>query len=238
MSYNSKYKGSEVEELLDQIANGNTGGGGSVYPVVNMDIEISTYTLQPNTFYVWEMADSLDLTLGDETEGVMNEYLFQFTAGSTTNSLTLPDAVTWAEDGIYAIIPGYTYRVSIINNLARMTKFFREQDELIMPMTLFIKPGMDTSPIGNPKAAQLYQELMSAKDDNGIVSLEEGMLYVNIYGSIQDDPISLTELKWGAWSEGLNDRTETGFHLTQISGSYILVEDGTIYYLYITNVPV
>lgn len=238
MSYNSKYKGSEVEELLDQVANGNATGGGSVYPVVNMDVEISTYTLQPNTFYVWDLAVSLDLTLGDEIEGVMNEYLFQFTANGTTNSLTLPDAVTWAEDGIYAIIPGYTYRVSIINNLARMTKFFREEDELIMPMTLFIQPGADTSPIDNPKAALLYQELMKAKDDNDIVSLEEGMLYVSIYGYIQGDPIPLTELKWGTWHEELSERAETGFYLIQISGSYILVENGTIYYLYTTDIPV
>lgn len=29
MSYNSKYSGAQVEELLDQVANGNTGGGGA-----------------------------------------------------------------------------------------------------------------------------------------------------------------------------------------------------------------
>lgn len=29
MSYNSKYSGAQVEELLDRVANGNTGGGGS-----------------------------------------------------------------------------------------------------------------------------------------------------------------------------------------------------------------
>lgn len=30
MSYNSKYSGAQVEELLDQVANGNTGGGGGI----------------------------------------------------------------------------------------------------------------------------------------------------------------------------------------------------------------
>lgn len=28
MSFNSKYSGQQVENLLDQVANGNTGGGG------------------------------------------------------------------------------------------------------------------------------------------------------------------------------------------------------------------
>ena len=30
MSYNSKYTGQQVEALLDQVANGNAGGGGSI----------------------------------------------------------------------------------------------------------------------------------------------------------------------------------------------------------------
>lgn len=30
MSYNSKYSGEQVEELLDQVANGNAGGGGGI----------------------------------------------------------------------------------------------------------------------------------------------------------------------------------------------------------------
>lgn len=32
MSYNSKYSGEQVENLLDQVASGNTGGGGGVIP--------------------------------------------------------------------------------------------------------------------------------------------------------------------------------------------------------------
>lgn len=48
MSYNSKYSGAQVEELLDQVANGNTGGGGGGAAVVTLTKSEDglTYTLK------------------------------------------------------------------------------------------------------------------------------------------------------------------------------------------------
>ena len=72
------------------------------------------YFCSPNTFHVWEVA-SLDLSLGAETSGVANEYLFQFTSGSTPTTLTLPDDIKFSDDLI--IEANKIYQISILKGL-------------------------------------------------------------------------------------------------------------------------
>lgn len=125
MSYNSKYTGAEVEALLDAangkqdklvsgtniktingtsilgsgditISGGSSGGGSGAYAQVNHGTSDTTFTLTPNTFHVWDEVSALTLSLGDETAGVANEFVFQFTSGATPTSLTLPDGIKWA----------------------------------------------------------------------------------------------------------------------------------------------
>ena len=74
MSYNSKYSGEQVENLLDLVASGGTGGGSGsssnssgVYIEVNHGTSDTTFTLTPNTFHIWDEVNALTLTLGDET---------------------------------------------------------------------------------------------------------------------------------------------------------------------------
>lgn len=102
--------------------------GGGATPRVEMTA--SSAVLQPNTFHVWPMMDSLDLTLGAEQTGVMNRYLFQFRnpkAGLTM--LTLPDTITWSEDteldenGMPVMEVATFYRIEIIEGLASLKKW-------------------------------------------------------------------------------------------------------------------
>ena len=46
----------------------------------------------------------------------MNEYMFQFTSGSTPTTLSLPNSVIWVQP--LTVQAGKTYQVSIVNNLA------------------------------------------------------------------------------------------------------------------------
>lgn len=111
------------------VGSGNiTIQGGGATPRVEMS-ETSA-ELQPNTFHVWPMVDSLDLTLGAEQSGVMNKYLFQFRnpkAGLTI--LTLPDTITWSEDteldenGMPVMEAAAFYRIEIIEGLASLKKW-------------------------------------------------------------------------------------------------------------------
>ena len=153
MGYNSKYKSSEIEAILDSVegkqdklvsgtniktingtsilGSGNiviSGGGGSssgsgAYAEVNHGTSDTTFALTPNTFHVWDEVGALTLTLGSETAGVANEFLFQFTSGSTPTSLTLPDDIKWANDSAPTIAENMIYQVSILKGLASVLEF-------------------------------------------------------------------------------------------------------------------
>lgn len=76
----------------------------------------TTFTLTPNVLHKWGEVAALTLTLAAETSGVLNEYMFQFTSGTTPTVLTLPETVKWIGDS--AVEASKTYQVSIVNNLA------------------------------------------------------------------------------------------------------------------------
>lgn len=96
----------------------NGGGAGGAYPEVNHGTGDTTFTLTPNTFHVWDEVTSLTLNFGSETNGVANEYLFQFTSGPTATSLTLPADIKWANDNVPTIGANMIYQVSVLRGLA------------------------------------------------------------------------------------------------------------------------
>lgn len=95
----------------------------TAYPLSNHGTDSTTLEITPNTFHVWGTVTTLNLTLGAKTSDVANEYLFQFTSGTTQTTLTLPSTVVWANDDVPTIESGYTYVVSIMNELAIYAKF-------------------------------------------------------------------------------------------------------------------
>ena len=76
----------------------------------------TTFELTPNVLHKWGEVASLTLTLGAETPGVVNEYMFQFTSGATATQLQLPETVKWVTTP--EIAANMVYQVSIVNNLA------------------------------------------------------------------------------------------------------------------------
>ena len=101
----------------------SSGASSSAYPEVNHGTGDTTFTLTPNTFHVWDEVTSLTLNFGNETSGVANEYLFQFTSGSTATSLTLPDSIKWANDNVPTIGANMIYQVSVLRGLASVLEF-------------------------------------------------------------------------------------------------------------------
>lgn len=84
--------------------------------IVNHGTSDTTFTLTPNIFHVWGTVASLTLTLATASTTTMDEFMFQFTSGTTATTLSLPSTVKWiAEPEIEADM---TYQVSIINNIA------------------------------------------------------------------------------------------------------------------------
>lgn len=99
----------------------SSSGGSGAYSEVNHGTSDTTFTLTPNTFHVWDEVVNLTLTLGSETTGVANEYLFQFTSGSEPTTLSLPDDIKWANELV--IEPNMIYQVSILKGLASVLEF-------------------------------------------------------------------------------------------------------------------
>lgn len=108
-------------ETSSSVGGGSSNSGGGVYSEVNHGTSDTTFTLTPNTFHVWGEVTSLDLSLGDATSGVMNEYIFQFTSGSTATTLTLPDDIKWTEDIV--IESNMIYQISIVNGLGAVLSY-------------------------------------------------------------------------------------------------------------------
>ena len=102
---------------------GGSSSGGGAYAQVNHGTSDTTFTLTPNTFHVWDEVSALTLSLGSETAGVANEFVFQFTSGATATSLTLPDGIKWAEVEAPSIKENATYQISILNNFAVILEY-------------------------------------------------------------------------------------------------------------------
>ena len=103
--------GATVEDTVNHILHNK-----NVYEICNMGSTDSEIVLSPNVFYVWDEIQTLDITLGDEIDGIINEYLFQFNSGEVATTLILSDAIKWI-NGTPQIAPNKTYQCSIVNNI-------------------------------------------------------------------------------------------------------------------------
>ena len=121
--------GTNIKTLngISLLGSGNIQIGGSI-PRVEMTSEIAS--IKANEFCVWQMVNSLNITLISGSEKVMNRYIFQFrNPKETTTLLTLPDDITWSEDteldenGLPVMEAAAFYRIEIIEGLASLKKW-------------------------------------------------------------------------------------------------------------------
>lgn len=101
-------------------------GNGEVIPT-NIPLKKHTetvYSIEPNVYHVWEVVSTLDITLAAPTDTtIYNEYMIQFSTGSTLPTVSLPANIIW-KDGIAPIlVQNKTYQISIVDNLAIYTEF-------------------------------------------------------------------------------------------------------------------
>lgn len=97
------------------ISSGDSSSGSGAYSEVNHRTSDTTFTLTPNTFHIWDEVTTLDLDFSTETEGIANEYIFQFTSGIEPTTLILPDSIKFNSDLI--IEENKIYQISILNGL-------------------------------------------------------------------------------------------------------------------------
>lgn len=106
-------------EIAKAASNGG-GGGKPSYPV--QEHTESELTIAPNIYHKWGEVTSLTINLEEPTDtGIVNEYLFEFTAGATAPTIALPDNLLFA--GALEIEANATYQISIINGLVVWSAF-------------------------------------------------------------------------------------------------------------------
>lgn len=171
MSYNSKYKSSEIEAILDSVGgkqdaiadldtirsgaakgatalqsytekytgtitgikmNGASKGTSGVVdlgtvsvPTPVVSVSTTSQSIEPNKYYQWSSAMStLTITLASPKDTyILNNYMFEFPTSTSGCTLSVPSGIKWAHGEVPVFEPSMTYQVSIINNLAVVTKF-------------------------------------------------------------------------------------------------------------------
>lgn len=108
-----------------------SGGGSSsssvaAYRVIEHGTSDTTTTIPPNVFHVWGEVPSLTIAFGGGPAAYANEYLFQFTSGSTATTLSLPDDIKWANDYAPTISANKIYQISVLRGLASCLEFNNE----------------------------------------------------------------------------------------------------------------
>lgn len=139
---------------------GSSTSGSSAYTEVNHGTSDRTFELTPNTFHVWDEMTALNLTLGAETSGIANEYIFQFTSGSIPTTLTLPDDIKFSEDLI--IEANKIYQISILKGLGsalswdngiKLTDNYLRQDGTNLVFDYPVTSEVTVSLYGRPTSA-------------------------------------------------------------------------------------
>ena len=84
--------------------------------IISESTEVKTSIL-PNELNKWGEIKSLTInSFQGAQEGHVNEYMLEFIVSGDNFTLTLPEGVRWVEEPTWE--NGYTYQVSIVNNLA------------------------------------------------------------------------------------------------------------------------
>ena len=79
----------------------------------------TTLAINPNVLNVWGTVSSLAISFNAGASGAVNEYMIQFTCPSKAGTtLVLPSSVKWMNGDELEPEAGWTYQVSIVNNLA------------------------------------------------------------------------------------------------------------------------
>ena len=127
-SYTEQYKGTVTSIIIDGVTMLPSYGAVDLGPV-NKPVSQNTATsmsLQPNIYYINPITSlrTLTITLAPVTNNViMNEYFVEFTTSSSGTTVNFPSTIKWVDGTNPTWEAGYTYQVSIVNNLGTYQKF-------------------------------------------------------------------------------------------------------------------
>ena len=168
-------------------SSGGSSNGNGAYAEVNHGTSDTTFTLTPNTFHVWDEVSSLDLSFGEETTGVANEFLFQFTSGSEPTTLILPDSIKFNSD--FTVEANKIYQISILNGLGTVMSW--EFTPSMFPVTLEVGDNGDIgislysylqSTYGEAKTGTILNEEITNNYNGVVFGIIEYGTYMGLTG--------------------------------------------------------
>lgn len=118
MAYNSKYTGAEVENLLDQVKNGNVGGSGSNQINIEEIDSVWELELNPNTIYISTGLNhglSISNIVPPLNGALTAQYIVHCNiATGGSDGIVVPDTVRWANGVLPDISSGGEYELSVV----------------------------------------------------------------------------------------------------------------------------
>lgn len=116
ITMNGASKGTSGVVDLGTVITSHQDISGKANKISVVQTSTSTIEINPNTFYKFGEVSSLNITLAAITDtSVLNEYMFEFTSGSTATTLTLPNTIKWLETP--TIESNKIYQCSIVDNV-------------------------------------------------------------------------------------------------------------------------
>lgn len=115
----------KIQEIVDTAKKMNKGDKGERgedgrIRLVNHGTADTTFALTPNTMHVWGEVENLSLSLAPNTEPILAEYSFQFSAPTNKATTFSISSVKWANGEVPTIKAGKLYQGSIVNGVVIM----------------------------------------------------------------------------------------------------------------------
>jgi hypothetical protein len=95
----------------------------SMYKGVPIVSQAGDATISPNVLNVWGEVTSLNITKGNDIDGITNLYLIRFVAGENLQVSFTGFDLVWHGGSVPTWKAGSTYEINIVDNLALWAEF-------------------------------------------------------------------------------------------------------------------
>lgn len=116
-------KGDNQEATNSAILSALNGVSATMYKGVPIVSQIGDATISPNVLNVWGEISSLNITKGNDIDGITNLYLIRFVAGENLKVEFTGFDLLWHGGSTPAWKAGSTYEINIVDNLALWAEF-------------------------------------------------------------------------------------------------------------------
>lgn len=116
-------QGENQEATNSAILSALNGVAASMYKGVPIVSQTGDATIAPNVLNVWGEVTSLNITKGNDIDGITNLYIIRFVAGENLQVSFTQFDLLWYGGSVPTWKAGSTYEINIVDNLALWAEF-------------------------------------------------------------------------------------------------------------------